>query len=509
MHRANPVPTPHEIELKLEWAAGPITDLLALPLFQRAEPLPERSGTLRTTYYDTPDLALRQAGLSLRIRERDGRFVQTLKAEDTDQGLALGRPEWEWPLAENRLALDGAAATPLASLLARPGLTERLAPAFTLETERRVFECAHRDSLIEISLDQGRVTAGPKTADFTEIEFELQRGDVSSLFSLARDLADTVRLSLLTKSERGYRLLHAPEVEAAHAAPILVPPTWSSADAFRTIARSCLLQVVRNEEILRRTRAPEALHQMRVGTRRLKAAISLFEDMLDDRESLAAMKDLRWIGKKLGRVRDVDVHIDTLRNAGAELDPEALAKAEKEQVRAYAALLKTLEKPRFRSAILRLAAWIEAGRWASRKMARSARSVPAMDRARRELGCRWKRIRKASRSLTKVSDAKRHRLRIRIKGLRYGIEFFSATFPGEKAEKRHRIMRPILQDLQDELGELNDLVMARQLSPASWDERMAARRRKRHLSRAGTLAKRLGKAKPFWSRKAAGTGKAP
>ncbi|QFU17408.1 CYTH and CHAD domain-containing protein [Microvirga thermotolerans] len=506
MHRANPVPPPREIELKLEWAAGSVADLLAHPLLLRAEPMPERSGILRATYYDTPDLALRRAGLSLRIREREGRFVQTLKAEGGEHGLALARDEWEWPLADGNLALGAASATPLAALLAGSDPAGSLAPVFTVETERQVFECAHGDALIEIGLDRSRIVAGPERAEFAEIELELRQGEVGPLFALALDLADAaaLRLSLLTKSERGYRLRGVPEAEAepARATPIVVLPDWSSADAFRAIARACLFQIVRNEEIVRRARSPEALHQMRVGTRRLKAAAAIFEDMLDDRDSAEAMEELRWIGRKLGRARDIDVHVETLRNAGSGLDRDALAKAEEEQARAYASLLRTFEKRRFRHAILRLAAWIEAGRWQGRKKAGPARALPAGERARKELGRRWKRIRRAARTLAEVGDGRRHRLRIRIKGLRYGIEFFSATFAGRKAERRRRVMLPVLQNLQDTLGELNDLVVAKRILAASGD-REAARRRKRLLSRTEVLARRLEKAKPFWSRKAA------
>jgi len=507
MHRTNPSPPPREIELKLEWIDGTVLDLLAHPLLRQAEPAPDRSGPMRTTYYDTPDLALRRAGLSLRIRERDGRFVQTLKAEGRASGLALDRDEWEWPLSEPLLDLGATATTPLARLLADPETVRSLRPVFTLEADRRVFELSCEDALVEISLDLARVVTGTQAAPFAEIELELKRGDVPALFHLARDFAKSapLRLSLLTKSERGYRLLPDPDAEdAVRAAPIAVPPQWSSQEAFQAIARACLVQIVRNEEIVRRSRAPEALHQMRVGTRRLKAAIAFFADLLDDRESQAAMKDLRWIGKRLGRVRDIDVYADTLRASAHPPDRDALEKAEKERRRAYEALLEALEKPRFRGAILRLAAWVEAGRWRTRRKAymREARAVAVSDRARKELKQRWKRVRKASKKIAGMGDGRRHRLRIRIRELRYGTEFFAATFPGRKAARRHRSMLSLFQHLQDALGELNDLAVAKELFPDRAEDKRSEARRERLLSRAEGFGRRLRKSKAFWSRKA-------
>src|ERR1700739_1036787 len=57
---------------------------------------------LVSTYYDTPDLALKRRGLTLRVREQEGRFIQTVKAGDLTNGDLLRRGEWEDELAENR-----------------------------------------------------------------------------------------------------------------------------------------------------------------------------------------------------------------------------------------------------------------------------------------------------------------------------------------------------------------------------------------------------------------------
>ena len=96
------------------------------------------------------------------------------------------------------------------------------------------------------------------------------------------------------------------------------------------IARACLSQVIRNEALLRRSADPELVHQMRVGFRRLNAAVSLFEPMLRDRDSKAVRAEIRWAGKKLGLVRDLDVLIARLRKVDhLGKGPQVLEEAER------------------------------------------------------------------------------------------------------------------------------------------------------------------------------------
>ena len=60
-------------------------------------PKPPRA-RLVSTYYETDDRALQRKGLSLRVRERDGRFVQSVKS--IGRGGTLTRGEWEDVIAD-------------------------------------------------------------------------------------------------------------------------------------------------------------------------------------------------------------------------------------------------------------------------------------------------------------------------------------------------------------------------------------------------------------------------
>ncbi|MFL5134513.1 MAG: CHAD domain-containing protein, partial [Microvirga sp.] len=332
--------TANEIELKLEFAADATGQLLQHPLMSQARMLPGQGGILHAVYYDSTDFALHKAGLTLRVRKQNGRSTQTIKAERKARGFALDRGEWEIPV-DGGLDLASAAGTPLAALVSNEAIRADLKPVFTVETDRQAFEIKRNGATIELALDEAKASTDSGAEQFCEVELELKDGDPSALFALADDLADSIpfRLSPITKSERGYRLLGQADSEPVKAGRIVVPTTAASAEAFQMIARSCLSQIIRNEALLRRSGAPELLHQMRVGFRRLDAAISLFKPMLQDRDSDAIRTELRWAGKKLAPARDLDVLIARLRKANdTDMSLPVLEEAERRRAEAIESL---------------------------------------------------------------------------------------------------------------------------------------------------------------------------
>jgi CYTH domain len=104
---------PREIELKLEYDPADLARLYAHPLLGGTA---STKKTVRSTYYDTPDLVLRKAGVSLRVREADGRFVQTIKSPNGHAGL-FNRSEWKHEVTDGDIDLIAARDTALEPLL--------------------------------------------------------------------------------------------------------------------------------------------------------------------------------------------------------------------------------------------------------------------------------------------------------------------------------------------------------------------------------------------------------
>ncbi|MEM7191827.1 MAG: CHAD domain-containing protein [Pseudomonadota bacterium] len=458
-----------EIELKLGFEPQHAEILLGHSVFSSgdgATPVPGRrvletkERHLDSTYYDTPDDHLRKAGVFLRVRRTGHGFVQTIK---TGRALSefLERDEWECDLASDTPNLAFAEGTALAPLLTND-VRASLAPRFATRFHRQTFLIDDSGTLIEAAIDRGDIVAGENSSMVCELELELKSGESTALFSLAKHLAESVplTLSIKTKAERGFDLLDNGEPQFEKALPVHISPEQTCATAFRIVARNCMRQIIVN---LPGTRAghAEALHQMRVGLRRLRAAITLFGDVVDgpDRRDIAA--EAKWIAGQLGPARDLDVFIsDVLEPQLATYpnDPGWTAldtRVRRLRAGAYDQAIDATRSRRFRMALLDLGAWVEFGDWAGPENPRAQEPVTRLAGA--QLSHLRRKIIEKGKGIKKLSVSQRHRLRILAKRMRYGSEFFCATFEGKKSAKRRSRSLPALERLQDSLGTLNDI----------------------------------------------------
>lgn len=453
----------HEVELKFEADPDDFDRLLRHPALQDAIEGPGLQ-SLRSIYFDTHDHALHDAGISLRIRTDGRRRIQTIKAPPKANGIALERMEWETPVRSDKPDLTFLSGPGLEPLL---NLKNDIKPILSIDVHRTTITVRHEGSIVEVAFDRGSVRGHAEARPFAEIELELKRGDLEDLFGLARALADTapLRLSFLAKSDRGFGALgEAPT--RAKAEPIELKRRTTSGEAFQAIASSCLRHLMANYPILREHRAPEAVHQMRVALRRLRAAIALFKAVVADEQRDRVRNELKWMASQLGEARDLDVYIaQTLEPARARHGDVSefqtlMARYEERRRSAYDTVQETIASPRFLKGVLDTAAWIQTGEWLSLggEVAR-ARENPALDHAKDELSRRWSRVRKRGKKLTAFDPEERHQLRIEIKKLRYAIDFFQSLFKGSLVRKPKKAAREVLEALQDTLGELNDIAV--------------------------------------------------
>ncbi|HTI67262.1 MAG TPA: CHAD domain-containing protein [Caulobacteraceae bacterium] len=454
-----------ETELKFEVAPGALGKLRKHP----ALAAPATTSRLRSVYYDTPDHDLRNAGVSLRVRESGGRFVQTVKTREGPGSIERG--EWERDVDGARPEASALAGTPAEAVLNGHGAGD-LAEVFSTTVERAVRLWSDGSALVELSLDEGRIDAGGDREPIHELELELKAGGAAALFVLARTLAGAapIRLSFDSKAERGYRLAGHDTTAALKAEQAALSAGTCAADAFRRIARSCLTQVAGNARLLRRVRSPQALHQARVGLRRLRAAMSAFEPLVGDDRFAALKGEAKWLAGELDQARDLDVFIHTaMPSDEEELQPDhALAAFGKRllaaQARAYDRAVAAIESQRFADLLLDVAAWVEVGAWtldpdpgrtALRAAPIGAFGAEALDRLHAK-------VKKAGKRFAHLDAAGRHRLRIKAKKLRYAADFFGEAFPDHPG--RRRKFGAGLKALQDQLGALNDIAVAAELA---------------------------------------------
>jgi triphosphatase len=448
-----------EIELRLAVRAAD------LPRLRRAlEAMTPDGNTaparLVSTYYDTADRALARRGWVLRVRQRDGNFIQTVKSTGIEGETLLARGEWEDPVAS-------AQPDPQAGDSGRfltPDIADRLNPLFRTEVTRRVTDLSPAPGIrIEAAIDRGEIRApgnGP-IERIGEIELELNSGPVTALYDLALQLLASVplRLELRSKSDRGCRLAAGrPSAAAARAEPFALDPLLSADTALQHIGRACLVQAIRNEDAIRAGRA-DGVHQMRVAVRRLRAALSGFREILPVEQRRWACDELRWLAGVLGDARNFDVFISVLLGPVRDQLPRARqldAALGRRRRAAYTAARRAIRSPRYTALMLRLLRWFDSCGWREGDGATGDPCPPIGEIAPQLLDRRRRAAKKTGKGFARQSPQERHKLRIALKKLRYTSELLGALYDASEVRK----FTERLKQLQDDLGLANDVRVA-------------------------------------------------
>ena len=444
-----------EIELKFLLAEADVPAVLA------ALPGGETE-TLLATYYDTGDRQLRRAGFGLRVRRCGQTRTQTLKSAAVPDG---GRDEWEWPVSADRPDPALLAGTPV-------GLADdaTLEPLFTVEVERLSLRLARGGAEIETALDRGLISAGGETAQVHELELELKSGPPDALFDLARELMRTVplRLSAISKAERGYRLADGQARDRPRYESPALAPGLSAGQAFQVLGSGCLAHLAANAESFAAAPGPEGVHQVRVAVRRLRAALSTFRPVTEDPDWKAVRRRLKWLAGELDQARNLDVFIADIWRPAARAHHELTGMAAfgrallSAQTRAYDRAVAAIGDQAFRSLLLETAAWLQLGAWTTDAVLAPERERPAEAVAGDALDRRRRKILKAGKRLADLDRETRHKLRIQAKILRYAAEDLGGLFP--RHPRRAQRFVEALKAMQDSLGALNDLVFSEDLA---------------------------------------------
>ncbi|HCP31624.1 MAG TPA: inorganic triphosphatase [Pseudomonas sp.] len=209
---------PKETELKLRASPETLAALREHPLLKKRNKSGWQTRELLNQYFDTPERALAEARVALRLRRDGDTVIQTLKCRGTSVAGLSERNEHEWQLDKVKLDLkkldDSCWPAQLADLDKKT-----IKPLFTTDFTREYAEIAwgrgKAKVVIEAALDQGFVIAGKRKEAICELELELREGEPAALLELAAELTTSVALMPcdISKAERGYRLLEPERFE--------------------------------------------------------------------------------------------------------------------------------------------------------------------------------------------------------------------------------------------------------------------------------------------------------
>jgi CHAD domain-containing protein len=471
-------------------------------------------------YYDTEDWRLYRAGYALRIRQKGGAAEATMKSLAPSEGGLRRRREISEPLKDAKIGT---------LRMARGPVTERLRLLAGKREVRQIFEVRNNRKTFALNLadEEGGVTAGASDSAAAGKIVQDASGDVHESSGggeagkdtrIGEVVLDSTEIPLgggeqdfagLTRVEvevvagaafdprvqgfvrqmegsLGLRQAKISKYEAGLFATGLSPEGWADlgptgVDASLSLGEMAFALLRRQFAAMRAhepgTRLgedPEELHDMRVATRRMRAAIKLFQSALPERSRWLS-EELRHFAGVLGAVRDLDVHIEEvkgLRSGDGEEDEvlaAVVASLERRRLEARGRMLEALDSERyvrFESSfaeMLRRGPYVAGTPGASPtngSSGASAASVPALEAAPGILSRLYSKWRKAARSLERSSHAEEfHDLRKKGKRLRYALEFFSGVY-GEEATGA---LVGRLKDVQDSLGRHQDAIVAAEL----------------------------------------------
>jgi CHAD domain-containing protein len=198
---------------------------------------------------------------------------------------------------------------------------------------------------------------------------------------------------------------------------------------------------------------PEGVHQARVASRRLRLHLATFQPVLRRAHTEPLVKDLRWLGRHLGVVRDLDVLHDRFTGEIKSFEPleredalRILAALDDARTTESSSLRGVLRSSRYRELLGSLGALV-----ADPPFRRSA-GLPAAPFLSEALYERFAALVATVASLPSLpGDAELHAVRIEAKPLRYAAEAGTKVLGSTCGRLARRVT-----ELCDELGRLND-----------------------------------------------------
>ncbi len=455
-----------EFELKLALSDDDFDRLIAHP--RLSEPQLERSDkVLKSIYYDTPDLRLRDLGVTLRVRNDGKGFVQTIKADCRFENGISNPIEVEALVDSPEPDLERISDKSLRRKLSKAVTGSSLAQAFQTVVTRTSYKLETGDSLVELALDRGEARAKRRKTPIREAELELIKGDPGVLLGICQELfaGQAIHLSPMTKAERGYRLLlnipkARPEITPAKAKQPDVKSGQSCGVAFGQIFRSAAEQIIDNRTAVLETDQAEGPHQLRVGLTRLRAAHRALKPLLDTQAFHQLEDDARTIARAVGELRDADVLIENIYApiAGAVPDQQgfdALHRAlQSHRAAKQDSARQCLRLEQWSRLLLKLVLWP-----AILETDPSLQQQSIDSYAKEALKKRWKKVAKCGRAIERLEPEEKHKMRRSLKKLRYMTEFFAPIFPSKDVKPFVKQLKA----LQDVFGYVNDVRMAEQL----------------------------------------------
>ena len=508
-------------EVELKYRVGDMAAAERVLAADRLGPFTGASGGARATqledrYVDTADGALARAGFAVRLRQKGGETIVSVKSLGHTDGPdgSVEREELEGPADRVAPPADWPASDARALVMEHAGdapLVERV----TIRQLRRVRQLRAASTRVELSLDEVDVVARGRVVDrFVELEAELTKGERSALAELGAAIETETGLerARTSKLEAALAALDGPGngssaagataastpaprrrrasgIEPADAGESVETPVETEdgdrptapvaeprlvvgktpgvvgddtlAEAGRKVMRFHLARMLDREPGVRTGQDVEDIHKMRVATRRQRAAWRVFGEAYRKGRTKPYRNGLRDIARRLGAVRDLDVlleGIDAYRADQSVTEQRALepliASFRRHRDDAHVLLLRDLDAPAYGRFVDDYVDFVRTEGSGAKTV---APTVPyrVRETAPSRIWGAYEHVRSYEPILRWADVPTLHELRIAGKWLRYSLEFVQEPLGDGAAPLIARVTA-----LQDHLGLMNDASVA-------------------------------------------------
>ncbi len=462
---------PTEFELKVALGKSALRRFKNSPVLRQLSSGPPKTCKLRSVYFDTADLKFFQAGISLRLRKRGKKYLQTAKSGTKIRNGISNPIQVECLVKSNYPDISkfksGKFKTNLANIISGAPLK----PIFETSIWRTTRKIkVNRIGTVELAIDQGEIQAGTRKKKIQEVELELISGHPCSLLSAAETLfsMEKIKLSEKSKAAQGYEILNGgTSIQLASLTPEngrqpKLHRKMTGQEALVQIGTSACDQILHNYKVVLESNDPEGPHQLRVGLRRLRTALRILKPGKDNAEMNQFKRDTRDLARIVGHLRDADVLLEdiympaakrVLENSDQSLILKALTAHRERLLQKVSKSLTSSTWTAFRLNCIFFDLFVQRLLNQCDSPSRLGRIIPISSR---ELDKRWRRVNRWGKNINKLSVAQRHEMRKELKSLRYATEYFQQLYPHKESQ---RFLKQ-LKRLQDIFGYLNDVALS-------------------------------------------------